>query len=158
MLRDSCQRGPLTYWEWPSLVTIMQPFYSVNSLHSSRVCSCNNWQNCWQLWAPVRSIWKPLQLRRIHLWPFQRLIEVFAYRNQLKFVDIKAESFYYVYYRLPIITSKVRQIISVMKIETLAFLEKWYLKNSSSWHLNSHFVLKTRETPVFMFSSLRLFD
>jgi hypothetical protein len=75
------------------------------------------------------------------------------------FAEVRiAESFYYVNYGLSIITSKVRQIISVMKAETLVFPEKLYLKYSSFWHFNSHFVLKTTETPVFMFSLLRLFD
>jgi hypothetical protein len=32
------------------------------------------------------------------------------------------------------------------------------LQNSSFWHFNSNFVLKTTETLVFMFSLLRLFD
>ena len=64
------------------------------------------------------------------------------------------ESFYYVNYGSSIIASKVCQIISVMK----TFQEKWYLKNSSFWHFNSPFVFKTTETPVFMFSLLRLFD
>ena len=31
-------------------------------------------------------------------------------------------------------------------------------QNSSFWHSNSHYVLKTTETPVFMFSLLRLFE
>ena len=31
------------------------------------------------------------------------------------------------------------------------FPEKWDYKNSSFWHFNSHFVLKTTKTPVFVF-------
>ena len=69
-----------------------------------------------------------------------------------------AESFYNVKYGLSIITSKVSQKISVVKTKTLVFPEKLYFKNSSFWHFNSRFVLKTTETPVFMFSLLRLFD
>ena len=57
-----------------------------------------------------------------------------------------------------IITSKVLQIISVMKTETLVFPEKLHFKNSSVWQFNSSFVLKTTEKPVFLFSLLRLFD
>ena len=33
-----------------------------------------------------------------------------------------------------------------------------FQKNSLFWHFNSRFVLKTTETPVFMFSLLRYFD
>ena len=37
--------------------------------------------------------------------------------------------------------------------------KKWYFqKNSFFGHLNSRFVLKTTEAPVFMFSLLRLLD
>ena len=48
----------------------------------------------------------------------------------------------YVNFGLSIITSKVRQIISVMKTETLVFPEKLYFKNSSFWHFNSRFCLE----------------
>ena len=32
----------------------------------------------------------------------------------------------------------------------LVFPEKFYFKNSSFWHFDSRFVLKTTETPVFI--------
>ena len=58
-----------------------------------------------------------------------------------------SESFYYVNYGSSIITSKVRQIISVKKTEKRNDITK----NSSYWHFNSRFVLKTSKTPVFVF-------
>ena len=39
--------------------------------------------------------------------------------------------------------------------ETLVYPEKRNFKNSSYWHSNSRFILKTTETPVFIFSLLR---
>ena len=33
-----------------------------------------------------------------------------------------------------------------------------FKKNGLYWHFNSHFVLQTTETPVFIFSLLRFFD
>ena len=36
--------------------------------------------------------------------------------------------------------------------------EKLYFKDSSFWHFNSCFILKTEETPMFMFWLLRLVD
>ena len=68
--------------------------------------------------------------------------------------EIIAESFYNVKYGLSIIMSKVlSKIISNENIKTCIYFQK----NSLFWHFNSHFVLKTTETPVFMFSLLRLF-
>ena len=51
---------------------------------------------------------------------------------------------------LHLLCQKVRQRITVMKKTHTMFPE--------NWHFNSRFVLKTTETPVFMFSLLRLFD
>ena len=70
----------------------------------------------------------------------------------------KAESFYCINYGSSIITSKIRQIISVMKTQWQVFPEKWHFKDGSFWHFNSHFVLQTTETSLFMFSLLRLSD
>ena len=53
-----------------------------------------------------------------------------------------AESFYFINYGSSIITSKVRQIVSVMKTERLVFPEKWYFKNSSFWHFDFTFCLE----------------
>ena len=47
-----------------------------------------------------------------------------SYESQLSKL---AESFYYVNHGSSIIMSKVRQIISVMKTETVVFPEKWYV-------------------------------
>ena len=79
----------------------------------------------------------------VHLWSV--LARVF--RHQGVWI---AESFYNVKYGLSIITSKVCQIISGMKTKTLEFSVKWYFKNSSFWHFNSCFVLKTTKTQVFV--------
>ena len=57
-----------------------------------------------------------------------------------------------------IISSKVRQIISVIKTQRLVIPEKWCFKNSLFWHFNSWIVLKTTETSLFMFCLQRLFD
>ena len=57
-----------------------------------------------------------------------------------------AESFFYVNYWSSIITSKN---LSNENINTLCF--QWYYKNSSFWHFNSRFFLKTTKTPVFVF-------
>ena len=66
-----------------------------------------------------------------------------------KFVLV--ESFSYVNYGLSIITSKVRQInVSNETRDTDVSRE--------IVHFNSHLVLKTIKTPVFMFSLLILFD
>ena len=65
-----------------------------------------------------------------------------------------AESFYCVKYGSSIITSKIPS-----KILSNENKKNWcFQKNSLFWHFNSHFVLKTTETPVFMFSLLRFFD
>ena len=50
--------------------------------------------------------------------------------KNLLIVEIIVESFYSVKYGLSIITSNVRQIISVMKTKTLVFPEKWCFKNN----------------------------
>ena len=72
---------------------------------------------------------------------------VFWFHNILQnFADDKnkslVESFYSVKYESSIITSNVRQIISVMKTKILVFPEKLYFKNISFWHFDSGFVLK----------------
>ena len=51
-----------------------------------------------------------------------------------------------------LLRQKSRQKLSVMKTKNWCFQ-----KNSLCWHFNSRFVLKTTETPVFMFSLLRFF-
>ena len=49
----------------------------------------------------------------------------FAHKvTKWEYIDTIAESFYYVNYGSSIIASKVRQIISVMKAESLVFPEK----------------------------------
>ena len=53
-----------------------------------------------------------------------------------------------------LLLQKVLKKISVIKANTYNDIEK----NSSFWHFDSRFVLKTTETSVFMFSLLRLFD
>ena len=58
-----------------------------------------------------------------------------------------AESFYNSNYGPSIITSKVRQIISVMKTKRLI----WYFKNISFWHFNSCFVVKTTKHQCLCF-------
>ena len=51
-----------------------------------------------------------------------------------------------------LLCQKSHQKFSVMKQKNCCFQ-----KNSLFWHFYSHFVLKTTETPVFMFSLLRFF-
>ena len=63
----------------------------------------------------------------------------------------RAESFYY-NYGLSFFTSNN---LSNENIKTSVTVSR---ENNSFWHFNSRFVLKTTETPVFMFSLLRLFD
>ena len=65
-----------------------------------------------------------------------------TYTNADESITSLVESFYSVKYGLSIITSNVRQIISVIKTKTLVFPKKLYFKNSSFWHFNSCFVLK----------------
>ena len=68
--------------------------------------------------------------------------------------EIIVESSYYVKYRLPIIMSKVvSKILSNENVKTGVSKEKGFF-----WHMNSHFGLKTTETPVFMFSVMRIFE
>ena len=70
--------------------------------------------------------------------------------------DTKLESRYFSrvfllhHYGLSTITSKVNQIISVIKTKRSVFPEKWYYKNSSFWHFNSSFVLNTTKTQVLV--------
>ena len=67
---------------------------------------------------------------------------------------IIAETFYYVKYESSIITlKKLSKILSNENKKTGISRKKGLF-----WHVNSRFVLKTTETPVFMFSLLRLFD
>ena len=66
------------------------------------------------------------------------------------FWRVSHESFYYVNYGSSIIKSKLRQIISVIKIKHSVFSDKWYYKNRSFWHFNSSFVLKTTKTLLFV--------
>ena len=48
---------------------------------------------------------------------------------------------------------------SCQKFLVMKTKKTWcFQKNSLFWHFNSRFVLKTTETPVFMFSLLRFFD
>ena len=69
---------------------------------------------------------------------------------------LKAESFYFVRHGSSIIImSKIlSKILNTENIKT----GRVSRKISLFWHFSSRFVLKTTETPVFMFSLLRLFD
>ena len=67
---------------------------------------------------------------------------------------ILAESFYYVNYGSSIITSKVSQIISVIENIGVSFVFKTKRELKCDYFRN----IILMEAPVFMFSSLILFD
>ena len=75
------------------------------------------------------------------------------------YVDRKAESAYNVSYGSSIITSEVHQIVSVMKTKTGVSREMIIISKIIHFGILIHVLSwKTTETPVFMFSLLRLFD
>ena len=78
------------------------------------------------------------------------LVKLFFSGKAQKFTEITlAESFYYINYRLSIITSKVCQTISVMREITLKIVNFDVLIHILSWRQQKHLCL---------FSLLRLFD
>ena len=107
------------------------------------------------LWAWVMTgRWPESSLHPFFMLPFIDLLDIFQIHTYVCIIILKNEletnlelssmSWVFLPGQLRIINryAKIHQIISVIKRLELVFPEKWYFKNSSFWHFDSHFVLK----------------
>ena len=74
--------------------------------------------------------------------------------------DLKLKSRVFLLRQLWIVNYYVKSLSNNLRNENIntGISREIILQNSSFWHFNSRFVLKTTETLVFMFSLLGLFD